>query len=308
MDDSEIRSAAFAYCRHLMATRPHLTSGDLKAGFTFDGERIPWVNPQQGIFKPRQMQHLLSITTVHPAKGRKVWYDDQREVHKQIFSGSDVVEYAFMGKDPESHQNRWLKEAWKARTPVIYFLGIAPGLYLPVFPVFIAEWQPARLRVQVAFSLEQQIAPAAALTTMESSIERRYALREVKQRLHQATFREAVIEAYGGRCALSGLPEPLLIDAAHIVSDKNERLGQPVVPNGLPLSKIHHAAFDSHLIGIDPDYRIHVSERLLEQRDGPMLEALKQLHLRPLLLPKREKDCPDRERLELRFAQFKSAA
>ena len=34
------------------------------------------------------------------------------------------------------------------------------------------------------------------------------------------------------------------------------------VPNGLPLSKIHHAAFDAHLIGIDPDYRLHVSDRL----------------------------------------------
>jgi hypothetical protein len=29
-----------------------------------------------------------------------------------------------------------------------------------------------------------------------------------------------------------------------------------VVPNGIPLSKIHHAAFDAHLIGIDPDYRL----------------------------------------------------
>ena len=57
---------------------------------------------------------------------------------------------------------------------------------------------------------------------------------------------------------------------AHIVSDKDELLGQPVVPNGLPLSKIHHAAFDADLIGIDPDYRVHVSERLLAQRDGPM--------------------------------------
>ena len=41
------------------------------------------------------------------------------------------------------------------------------------------------------------------------------------------------------------------------------------------LSKIHHAAFDAHLIGIDPDYRIHVSDRLLTLHDGPMLEALK---------------------------------
>ena len=32
--------------------------------------------------------------------------------------------------------------------------------------------------------------------------------------------------------------------------------GQPVVPNGLPLSKIHHAAFDANLIGVDPDARV----------------------------------------------------
>src|ERR1700726_1646032 len=51
--------------------------------------------------------------------------------------------------------------------------------------------------------------------------------------------------------------------------------GEPVVPNGIRLSKIHHAAFDTHLIGIDPDYRVHVSEGLLGQNDGRMLEGLK---------------------------------
>jgi hypothetical protein len=40
------------------------------------------------------------------------------------------------------------------------------------------------------------------------------------------------------RCSLSGLPSKLLRDAAHIVSDKNERSGQPVVPNGILLSEI----------------------------------------------------------------------
>ena len=140
----------------------------------------------------------------------------------------------------------------------------------------------------------------------ESALERRYALRAVKQRLHQASFREAVIAAYGGRCALSGLPEPLLLDAAHIVADSDELLGQPVVPNGVPLSKIHHAAFDAHLIGIDPDYRLHVSDRLLSKQDGPMLEALKRLNGGALHLPSRAKDCPDRERLAVRFERFKS--
>ena len=160
------------------------------------------------------------------------------------------------------------------------------------------------LKARVAFGVPDQ----EALAPPENALERRYALRAVKQRLHQASFREAVITAYNGRCALSGLPEPLLLDAAHIVADKDERLGQPVVPNGIPLSKIHHAAFDAHLIGIDPDYRLHVSERLLGQNDGPMLEALKRLNGGTIHLPGRTKDRPDRDRLALRFERFKAAA
>ena len=63
-----------------------------------------------------------------------------------------------------------------------------------------------------------------------------------------------------------------MLDAAHIVMDADEQLGQPIVSNGLPLTKLHHAAFDAHLIGIDPDYRVHVYDRLLEIHDGPFLE------------------------------------
>ena len=178
-------------------------------------------------------------------------------------------------------------------------------------PAWIASRRPsgrcrdtAALKARVAFGVPDQ----DALAPPENALERRYALRAVKQRLHQASFREAVITAYNGRCALSGLPEPLLLDAAHIVSDKDEKLGQPVVPNGIPLSKIHHAAFDAHLIGIDPDYKLHVSERLLIQRDGPLLEALKRLNGGTIHLPGRDKDRPDRERLARRFERFKAAA
>ncbi len=44
----------------------HLTFAELKPGFTFQGERIPLINPRRGIFKPRQMRFLLSIKTVFP--------------------------------------------------------------------------------------------------------------------------------------------------------------------------------------------------------------------------------------------------
>jgi putative restriction endonuclease len=52
--------------------------------------------------------------------------------------------------------------------------------------------------------------------------------------------------------------------------DADEQLGQPIISNGLPLTKLHHAAFDAHLIGIDPDYRIHVSDRLARNPRWPV--------------------------------------
>ena len=46
-----------------------------------------------------------------------------------------------------------------------------------------------------------------------------------------------------------------LLDAAHILPDKHP-LGEPVVPNGLALCKLHHAAFDADILGVRPDLRI----------------------------------------------------
>jgi putative restriction endonuclease len=302
--DSLMRLAAFEHLGRLSEVHDHLTAVHLEPGFSFQGERIPLVNPQRGIFKPRQMRFLLSIKTVFPRPGGRVWYDDQRDVHRQIFEGDETIDYAFMGQNPDAADNRWLREAFENRVPIIYFLGIAPRRYQAILPAFVSGWDANALKARVAFGASEQ----EILGSPENAMERRYALRAVKQRLHQASFREAVITAYGGRCALSGLPESLLLDAAHIVADKDEHFGQPVVPNGIPLSKIHHAAFDAHLIGIDPDYRLHVSERLLIQHDGPMLEALKRLNGEMIHVPTRVKDYPDRDRLALRFERFKAAA
>ena len=264
---------------------------------------MPLINPQRGIFKPRQMRQLLSIRTVYPRPGRKIWYDDQREVHKQIYGGHETIDYAFMGTDPDAADNRWLREAMDLQIPIIYFLGVAPGLYQAISPTFIVGFDPVLLNARIAFSASE-----AATAAPSSAAERRYALRTVKQRLHQASFREMVISAYRGKCAISGLPERLLLDAAHIASDADEQFGQPVISNGIPLSKIHHAAFDAHLIGIDADFGVHVSARLLDLRDGPTLEAIRQFDGKKLILPARNIDHPDRNRLAARFEKFKAAA
>lgn len=301
--ETAIRIAAFEHVRRLHEVHGQLTMKELRPGFIFENERIPLVSPR-GIFKPKLMRFLLSIKTVVPKPGAKIWYDDQRNVHQQIYKGEETIDYSFMGQNPEDNDNRYLREAYEKQIPVIYFLGIAPGIYEPIVPVFISGWDPAALKASVSFGNPEE----ASLEPPKNALERRYALHIVKHRLHQVSFRKAIISAYNGRCALSRIAEPRLLDAAHIISDKDERLGQPVIPNGIPLSKIHHAAFDAHLIGIDPDYQLHVSDRLLDLKDGPVLEAMKGLDGGTIYLPKRTQDRPDRDRLAQRFEHFKAVA
>lgn len=232
-------------------------------------------------------------------------------MHGQIHDGDEQVDYSFMVGGPDKAENRHLREAMQAGVPLLYFLGVAPGRYAPVFPTYVAEWSASDQKVRLTFGVpaSPRLTPAAAIQdAVPSAPERRYGLRLVRERLHQATFREAVLAAYGGRCAISRLPEPRLLDAAHIVADRDQEHGQPIVPNGLPLSKVHHAAFDANLIGIDPDFRIHVSPRLLDMNDGPMLEqGIKAMAGRSLLPPDRAVDRPDRDRLAERFEAYRSS-
>jgi putative restriction endonuclease len=138
---------------------------------------------------------------------------------------------------------------------------------------------------------------------LEDPIERRYAVRQTRVRLHQARFRGRVVPAYNSQCAICRLKELRLLDAAHIVGDVQE-LGEPTVTNGLSLCAIHHRAFDQNLVGVSPDYVVHVSRRLREDEDGPMLALLKGFHDVPLQVPKRPSDRPDTARLDKRFARF----
>ena len=308
-EDRAIRTAAFEHVRNLSQRYGSLPWSVIAEGFAYRGQSVHLATRAAGIFKPRQMDRVLSIRTSHPRQGRARWYDDQAQVHAQIYAGEESIAYAFQGSDPDSHDNRLLRAAHEEQLPLIYFLATAPGLYQAVAPVFVANWRSRDLRVDLVIgdALDDRLG-RGLFESPQDSAERRYAMRLVKQRLHQAQFREAVLGAYGGRCAVSGLPEGRLLDAAHIVEDRHERFGQPVVPNGLPLSKLHHGAFDAHLIGIDPDYRIHVSGALMRQQDGPILQALKDLDRQTLHLPPDPRDRPDRDRLAARFEAFKTAA
>lgn len=82
----------------------------------------------------------------------------------------------------------------------------------------------------------------------------------VKSRINQAFFRDAVLSSYGLRCCITGLNNPSLLQACHIVSWKDEPEIRTNPENGLCLNVLLHKAYDEYLIGIDTDYKIHVSD------------------------------------------------
>jgi putative restriction endonuclease len=137
--------------------------------------------------------------------------------------------------------------------------------------------------------------------------ERGYVLRLTKQRLHQPVFRTRVLRAYADTCAMCRLRHAELLDAAHILPDTHPQ-GLPVVPNGLALCKIHHAAYDMNIVGIRPDLYIEVQPKVLAEVDGPMLRhGLQEMSGMRIFVPRSRDSQPDRDRLEKRYDEFRAA-
>lgn len=299
--DAVIRAAAFARLDNLVAEHGStLPWNILKAGFTVGDQTVLFASQAEGIFKPRQMQTVLSIKTTIPRGTRSARYADQEQSGGFLF-GSIGILYDFKGNDPLDPQNQLLLEAQQRHIPLIYLFGIAPSIYEVVAPVFVESWDITNLKIQLTMGVREL--HADPLTFPPWREERRYATRQVSQRLHQRVFRQRVLAAYRSRCALSRLRLPELIDAAHIIRDADEILGQPEVQNGICMSKLHHTAFDLGLLAIDEDFMVHIAKRVVEVDDGPMVEHLRAIDRRPMRLPDNPLLRPDRDRLRQRFRE-----
>jgi putative restriction endonuclease len=96
-----------------------------------------------------------------------------------------------------------------------------------------------------------------------------FLVRSVIQRRGQQTFRNHLIQAYDGRCAISGCGVLDVLEAAHIVPYLGPATNK--VSNGLLLRADLHTLFDCGLIGIDPaTLTVVVAKRLLGGEYGAL--------------------------------------
>ena len=273
----------------------------LQNGLKFQGKQIRLIGPQ-GIFKPRHMELPISITTVPSGP-----YDDE-------FGYDGLLLYRYRGTNPGHKDNIGLRRAMQIGTPLIYFSRIIPGKYLATWPAFIVKDNPSQLTFSVAVD-KIQTNDLGIINRIgegykpqpEDVFRRSYVTREFRQRLHQSSFRERVLNAYRDQCALCRLRHRELLDAAHILPDA-EPEGEPLVSNGLSLCKLHHAAFDRYFVGVREDYVVEVRSDILNESDGPMLiHGLQKIHGTKIIVPRLTELRPNPEFLNIRYERFRAA-
>jgi putative restriction endonuclease len=301
MSDYELRLVVFEWLNKQTLLYPGTFPRKLlEEGFIYHNIKIPLVGPP-GIFKPKSFELPLSITTT--SSGR---YDDS-------ISPDSFLSYRYRGDDPQHRDNIGLRQAMEKNVPLVYFFSSLPSKYIASWPVYIINDNVEKLTFTVAVDDMQFINKvkdsfvSRDITYKEAILDRRaYITSKFQQRLHQQHFHDIVLDAYRYQCACCRLRHTELLDAAHIIADK-EPEGLPIVNNGLALCKLHHAAFDSNIIGISSDYDIHVRKDVLEEEDGPMLNyGLQKLEGGRIILPRKEKSYPDKILLDKRFQMFKN--
>ena len=125
----------------------------------------------------------------------------------------------------------------------------------------------------------------------------------VKLRVNQSFFRSAVMTSYNNRCCVSGVGNPQLLEACHIVSWADDSHNRTNPENGLCLNSLFHRAYDKHLMAITPDYEIIISENFMEKvEDSTFEKYLTEINGRKINMPTRF--YPQRELLDIHYQKY----
>lgn len=150
------------------------------------------------------------------------------------------------------------------------------------------------------------VVPYEQLTVEEKQIfkaaddgdDRKKVLAEQIRREKQGEFRQALLEAYSGSCAATGVNVPEVLQAAHIDPYRGKK--SQVVTNGMLLRADIHLLYDAHLLTILPEKNvIRVNKQLGSSYYGQFDGHRIQVPTNPLLRP-------NEELLEMHMREFES--
>lgn len=270
------------------------------------GVDIPLV-AQRGIHQPRGWSLALSIT----ATTASMYLDGMRT---QVDQDTWVLPYReHSGGDGTGLRSRWNRALDRnrfERVPVGVFvpagrqylnLGLAmvesydetSGTFLLRGPVRFAQpettWAP---------SDEEPASVDFQLMAAESEPDERYSVL-ARRRRSQDRFRDELLAAYGGECAVTGYDAVEALQGAHILAYSGR--SSQLVTNGILMRADVHLLFDRHLLSVNPDHwEVALSPAVRQSAYG-------ELHGAGIRLPRRTEQHPSLEKLAVHWAVFEKA-
>jgi len=273
----------------------------------------------KGIYKPADLTYALSIRINLGST-----YEDGAPVATPC--GGWLLRYHQEGADPDDRDrmftNRGLMQCITYRVPVGVLREVGPaghrsryevlGLAIPVrwsegF-FYLESLNPRATPVTDPVSDVLEATARAEENGEENGGSEGYkddydarlrVVRQIVARQGQSAFRSALLEAYQGRCAVTGCDATAALEAAHLRPYRG--LDSNAVPNGLLLRADIHTLLDLRLLAPDPGTRNVVLSKLLA---GTQYESLTACRLAD---PAQASHRPSQETLEITWRHFREA-
>lgn len=247
--------------------------------------------------------------SVHSSGGGR--YDDRRPIH--LADGTWIFDYAaHQGSDLSQGYNAALMNCLDDGVPVGVMVREAGGYrvlglafverYNSITRMFTLHGPVSRATESSGAFLAQGFDELSTddqqvMIEYDGSDERRIVTVQQVRREQQSRFRDALLSAYGGACAISGTDVSAVLQAAHINPYRGRK--SQIVQNGILLRADLHLLYDAYLISVEPDTH---AVRLSEHLAGTDYANLNQQRLRATSSPEL---APNEGLLALHYEQFK---
>jgi putative restriction endonuclease len=272
----------------------------------------------KGIYKPKDLPYALSIRINLGSS-----YTDGAPVPAR--GGGWRLFYHQEGQDPLSRDkrsgNRGLMQCIADQIPVGVLRETAPvkqrsqydvlGLAIPVSwadgffilesmdPRPIPGADPTNDALEATARVEDEQGSSDSEAPKDDHDARLRVMQQIVARRGQSAFRAALLEAYRGRCAITGCDAVAALEGAHLLPYRGPHSN--TVPNGLPLRADIHTLLDLQLLAPDPETRKIAISRLLTETQYKFLAGIQ------LAEPDSVSHRPSRETLQIIWQRFHQA-
>ncbi|WP_258102832.1 HNH endonuclease [Marinoscillum sp. MHG1-6] len=162
-----------------------------------------------------------------------------------------------------------------------------------IWDEFYHNWDDAAFESELLLEKWSKKSAIEKYQNLDPLMEGKKKERLVRSRINQNFFRKVILASYNDTCCITGISQPELLIAGHIIPWSKDEQNRMNPSNGLAMNGLHDKAFELGLISISPDYKILISSELKQSKTESARNYFQAYEGREIILP--SKFLPDPE-------------